>query len=59
MYLIWFKKFGLLNYARITKDYETGKSKGTGFVCFHKREYVEKCLKAYEEVEKHVYEFEE
>jgi len=59
LYIIRFKKFGPLNYARITKDYETGKSRGTGFVCFHKREDAEKCLKAYEEAEKHAYEFEE
>ncbi|OUM69010.1 hypothetical protein PIROE2DRAFT_28990, partial [Piromyces sp. E2] len=54
-----FKVFGPLSYARITKDYETGKSRGTGFVCFHKREDAEKCLKAYEEAEKHAYEFED
>lgn len=29
-----FRTFGPLRYARITMDHETGRSKGTGFVCF-------------------------
>ncbi|KAG8958673.1 RNA recognition motif-containing protein [Tulasnella sp. 419] len=31
-----FRPFGTLRYARITLDKETGRSKGTGFVCFWK-----------------------
>ncbi|KAG8715855.1 RNA recognition motif-containing protein [Ceratobasidium sp. 395] len=33
-----FRAFGPLRYARITLDKETGRSRGTGFVCFWKRE---------------------
>ncbi|CAE6457134.1 unnamed protein product [Rhizoctonia solani] len=33
-----FRAFGPLRYARITMDHETGRSKGTGFVCFWKKE---------------------
>ena len=29
-----FRTFGPLRYARITMDHETGRSRGTGFVCF-------------------------
>ena len=29
-----FRAFGPLRYARITLDHETGRSRGTGFVCF-------------------------
>ncbi|KAF8483530.1 RNA-binding domain-containing protein [Russula ochroleuca] len=32
-----FRKFGPLRYARITTDVETGRSRGTGFVCFWNR----------------------
>ena len=33
-----FRAFGPLRYARITIDHETGRSRGTGFVCFWKKE---------------------
>ncbi|KAG8684723.1 RNA recognition motif-containing protein, partial [Ceratobasidium sp. 423] len=33
-----FRAFGPLRYARITMDHETGRSRGTGFVCFWKKE---------------------
>ncbi|CUA69871.1 Nucleolar protein 4 [Rhizoctonia solani] len=33
-----FRAFGPLRYARITMDHDTGRSKGTGFVCFWKKE---------------------
>ncbi|QRW07102.1 RNA recognition motif protein [Ceratobasidium sp. AG-Ba] len=33
-----FRTFGPLRYARITLDKDTGRSRGTGFVCFWKRE---------------------
>ena len=32
-----FRKFGSLRYARITVDAATGRSRGTGFVCFWNR----------------------
>lgn len=32
-----FRKFGPLRYARITVDAATGRSRGTGFVCFWNR----------------------
>lgn len=32
-----FRKFGPLRYARITVDVATGRSRGTGFVCFWNR----------------------
>jgi RNA recognition motif-containing protein len=33
-----FRAFGPLRYARITLDKDTGRSRGTGFACFWKRE---------------------
>ena len=39
-----FKPFGKLRYCRVTRDAETGKSRGTGFVCFLSKEDAEKCL---------------
>ncbi|CAE6376245.1 unnamed protein product [Rhizoctonia solani] len=33
-----FRAFGPLRYARITMDHETGRSRGTGFICFWKKE---------------------
>ncbi|CAE7109595.1 unnamed protein product [Rhizoctonia solani] len=33
-----FRAFGPLRYARITMDHETGRSRGTGFACFWKKE---------------------
>ncbi|KAF8754511.1 RNA recognition motif [Rhizoctonia solani] len=33
-----FRAFGPLRYARITMDHETGRSRGTGFVCFWKKD---------------------
>ena len=33
-----FRSFGPLRYARITKDPDTGRSRGTGFACFWNKE---------------------
>lgn len=44
-----FSSFGKLRYARITKDSETGHSRGTGFLCFFSQEHADACLDAYEE----------
>lgn len=40
-----FSEFGILRYARVVMDRETGRSKGTGFVCFRSQEDMETCLK--------------
>ncbi|KAI0071311.1 RNA-binding domain-containing protein [Panus rudis PR-1116 ss-1] len=39
-----FRAFGPLRYARITMDQETGRSRGTGFVCFWKKEDADKAI---------------
>jgi len=39
-----FRTFGPLRYARITMDYETGRSRGTGFVCFWNVEDADKAV---------------
>ena len=44
-----FKEFGLLNYAKVVCDRETGESKGTAFVCFKKPEVVDQVLQISEE----------
>ncbi|CAI2165429.1 778_t:CDS:2 [Funneliformis geosporum] len=36
-----FKPFGPLRYCVITMDHQTGRSRGTGFVCFKQREHAE------------------
>ncbi|KAI5308912.1 RNA recognition motif-containing protein, partial [Ascosphaera atra] len=40
-----FKSFGPLRYARVVLDPETERPRGTGFVCFWKREDCIECLK--------------
>ncbi|KAG8896117.1 RNA recognition motif-containing protein, partial [Tulasnella sp. 403] len=45
-----FRSFGPIRYARITVDHETGHSRGTGFVCFWKREAADKALEEAERV---------
>jgi nucleolar protein 4 len=42
-----FAKFGLIKYARITKDKITGASRGSGFVCFKTKEDYATCLEAF------------
>jgi nucleolar protein 4 len=39
-----FRTFGPLRYARITMDKATNRSRGTGFVCFWKKEDAEKAI---------------
>lgn len=40
-----FTQFGAVRYGRVVLDYNTGQPKGTGFVCFYKREDSESCLR--------------
>jgi nucleolar protein 4 len=40
-----FKTFGPVRYARVVMDYETDRSRGTGFVCFYKSEDAVECLR--------------
>ncbi|KAI8801388.1 hypothetical protein BJ742DRAFT_716002 [Cladochytrium replicatum] len=42
-----FSEFGKLRYARITVDKDTGRSRGTGFVCFFNKQDAEQCLEEY------------
>ncbi|PCH38948.1 hypothetical protein WOLCODRAFT_84595 [Wolfiporia cocos MD-104 SS10] len=39
-----FRAFGPLRYARITMDHETGRSRGTGFVCFWNKTDADKAV---------------
>ncbi|EXX70763.1 Nop4p [Rhizophagus irregularis DAOM 197198w] len=39
-----FRPFGPLRYCVITIDHQTGRSRGTGFVCFKQKEHAEACL---------------
>ncbi|RIA89613.1 hypothetical protein C1645_771894 [Glomus cerebriforme] len=39
-----FRPFGTLRYCVITIDHQTGRSRGTGFVCFKQKEHAEACL---------------
>ncbi|KAL5505029.1 NOP4 [Sanghuangporus vaninii] len=41
---VLFRTFGPLRYARITVDAETGRSRGTGFVCFWSKEDADKAI---------------
>ncbi|KAI9276260.1 hypothetical protein BY458DRAFT_532829 [Sporodiniella umbellata] len=43
-----FKQWGLVVYAKITRDPVTRLSRGTGFVCMKKKEDAEKCIEAAE-----------
>ncbi|CAK4032042.1 related to nucleolar fibrillarin NOP77 (RRM superfamily) [Lecanosticta acicola] len=40
-----FTQFGSTRYARVVVDHETGRSKGTGFVCFYNQEDADACLR--------------
>ena len=41
-----FSRFGNTRYARVVMDFNTQRSKGTGFVCFYKAEDAEACLRS-------------
>ncbi|WWD08119.1 hypothetical protein V865_006230 [Kwoniella europaea PYCC6329] len=45
-----FRSFGPLRYARITIDKSTGRSRGTGFVCFWKVEHADEAIQEAEKV---------
>ncbi|KAG8727169.1 RNA recognition motif-containing protein, partial [Ceratobasidium sp. 428] len=47
-----FRAFGPLRYARITLDKETGRSRGTGFICFWKREDADSAIEEAEAMAK-------
>ncbi|TKA75125.1 hypothetical protein B0A55_05016 [Friedmanniomyces simplex] len=40
-----FRQFGNVRYARVVLDHETGRSKGTGFVCFYDTADTDACLR--------------
>ena len=40
-----FRSFGPLRYARITKDPDTGRSRGTGFACFWNKEDADRTVR--------------
>ena len=46
-----FRTFGPLRYARITIDKSTGRSRGTGFVCFWKTEHADAAIAEAERVQ--------
>ncbi|KAF9195597.1 RNA recognition motif-containing protein [Haplosporangium sp. Z 11] len=39
-----FRHWGKLRYCRVTMDHETGRSRGTGFVCFFNRGAADNCM---------------
>lgn len=41
-----FSQFGNTRYARVVMDFDTGRSKGTGFVCFYRKEDADNCLRS-------------
>ncbi|KAM3419386.1 hypothetical protein BST61_g5315 [Cercospora zeina] len=41
-----FQQFGSTRYARIVMDHDTGRSKGTGFVCFYEKADADACLRS-------------
>ncbi|CAK1354990.1 unnamed protein product [Cercospora beticola] len=41
-----FQQFGSTRYARVVMDHETGRSKGTGFVCFYEKADADACLRS-------------
>ncbi|CAE6349255.1 unnamed protein product [Rhizoctonia solani] len=49
-----FRAFGPLRYARITMDHETGRSRGTGFVCFWKKEDADDAIEEAEAMAKEI-----
>ena len=44
MHIGRFRSFGPLRYARITLDNATGRSRGTGFVCFWNKEDADRAI---------------
>nr|POE54944.1 putative rna-binding protein c4f6.14 [Quercus suber] len=40
-----FATFGSTRYARVVMDYETGRSKGTGFICFYNQDDANACIR--------------
>nr|POE47358.1 putative rna-binding protein c4f6.14 [Quercus suber] len=40
-----FTRFGSTRYARVVMDYETGRSKGTGFICFYNKDDADTCIR--------------
>lgn len=40
-----FTQFGAVRYARVVMDYETERSRGTGFVCFYEQEDAISCIR--------------
>ncbi|KAK4638168.1 uncharacterized protein CLAFUR5_00811 [Fulvia fulva] len=40
-----FSQFGSTRYARVVMDYGTERSKGTGFVCFYRKEDADACIR--------------
>ncbi|KAF2486860.1 hypothetical protein BDY17DRAFT_321619 [Neohortaea acidophila] len=40
-----FAKFGKTRYARVVMDFETERSRGTGFVCFYSKEDADACVR--------------
>ncbi|KAL1925157.1 uncharacterized protein VTP21DRAFT_40 [Calcarisporiella thermophila] len=49
-----FSQWGELHYCRITKDHNTGLSRGTAFVCFKNKEDAVRCLEEAERVAQEV-----
>ncbi|KAJ2686283.1 RNA recognition motif-containing protein, partial [Coemansia spiralis] len=47
-----FRKFGRLRYCRVVNDHQTGRSRGTAFVCFCNAADAAKCLEAADDAEK-------
>ncbi|KAG2173696.1 hypothetical protein INT43_005116 [Umbelopsis isabellina] len=45
-----FSKWGQLRYAKITMDRESGRSRGTGFVCFKEKSSADQCLEEAEQL---------
>lgn len=45
-----FLKWGQLRYAKITMDRESGRSRGTGFVCFKEKSSADQCLEEAEQL---------
>lgn len=41
-----FAQFGSTRYARVVMDYETGRSKGTGFICFYNKDDADTCIRS-------------
>ncbi|KAJ3227574.1 RNA recognition motif-containing protein [Clydaea vesicula] len=42
-----FENFGPVKYARITKDHVTGRSRGTGFICFKSIHHAQDCMEEF------------